>query len=166
MDLHMKKNYFAYGAYAVVFVVEGRVFKLFKKAAASRTAVSDEDRLRTFNYEVEAYTIASGDDTLRNYIPRFHGTVVVNSVTADDEAGTNISDQFFLDRCYCLDLIQGPEHKLLQQMRYEHVERMVKEFHARGIRYLEDACIFFPEEPGRMKVIDIATQNLAGDSMI
>jgi hypothetical protein len=42
---------------------------------------------------------------------------------------------------------------------------MVKEFSARGIRYLEDACIFFPEDPDKMKVFDIAMRNLAGDSM-
>ncbi|MBY0514729.1 MAG: hypothetical protein K2P78_12545 [Gemmataceae bacterium] len=160
------KNFLAYGAYAVVFAIEGRVFKLFKKAAAGSAAITDAERLRTFGYEVDAYTIASGEATLRDYIPRFHGAVVVNSVTAADEAGTNISDQFFLDRCYCLDRIEGPEHKMLQQMRYPHVKRMVQEFHACGIRHLEDACIFFPEDPDKMKVIDIAMRNLAGDSTI
>ena len=40
MDLHMKDR-LAFGAYAVVFAIGGRVFKLFKKAAAG-AAVSDD----------------------------------------------------------------------------------------------------------------------------
>jgi len=113
MDLHMKSNP-AKGAYALVFFdkEQGRVFKLFKTSAWDNT-VSDADRKRTFGYELEANQIADGDETLRNYIPRFHGQVKVAKVIDTD--GKNISDQFFLDNCYSLDLIQGPEDKILQQ---------------------------------------------------
>jgi hypothetical protein len=142
----------------------GWVYKLFKTSAWDRT-LGDEERRRTFSYELKAYEIASADETLRNFIPVFHGQIQVTRVVDTD--GTDISDRFFLDHCYALNEVEGPEKKILQQYgRLEHVKRMVREFHVRGIRYLEDASIFFAEEPDKMKVIDIATTNLDGTSII
>lgn len=84
-----------------------------------------------------------------------------------DTDGTDISGRFFLDHCYVLDLVQGPEDKILQQHgRLLHVKRMVQEFHSCGIRYLEDASIFYAKNPKKMKVIDIAVTNLEGASII
>jgi hypothetical protein len=160
----MKSNP-AKGAYALVFLdkQQGRVHKLFKTSAWDNT-VSDADRKRTFGYELEAYKIAASDETLRNYIPRFHGQLQVTKVIDTD--GTDISGRFFLDHCYCLDLIQGPETKIGAVMGgIAHIERMVKEFHERGVMYLEDASVFFAADEAKTKVIDIATTNLDGDPM-
>lgn len=165
MDLHMKSNP-AKGAYALVFFDKerGLAFKLFKTSAWDDT-FSDDERKRTFGYELEAYQIAHDDETLRNYIPRFHGQIQVTKVIDTD--GTDISGRFFLDLCYALDLVQGSEDKILQQYgRLPHVKDMVQKFHSRGIRYLEDASIFHATDPEKMKIIDIAVTNRDGASII
>jgi hypothetical protein len=67
MELHTK-NLLAKGAYALVFrdPEHGRVYKLFKTSAWDKT-VTDEDRRRTFSYELAGQhpeTVVNVDDAV------------------------------------------------------------------------------------------------------
>ena len=118
-----------------------------------REEVDDGARRLVFQDEVKAQEIVSGLPVLSRYTPEFHGVVRVERVSSS--AGDDVSERYLLDCCYCMELIQGEATKL-DQIDGDFGQ-IVSQFEREGIALGDSSC-FFPDDPARIRFVDLATQ--------
>jgi hypothetical protein len=95
------------GAFADVFAPApgDRAFKLFRR-------LDDAYRREApvlFADECAAYRIAMREETIRPYVPAFHGPVVVTSVA--NTAGLDVSSGYWLNLCYSMERLAADPHE-------------------------------------------------------
>lgn len=149
------------GAYAKVFRIERRVYKLFKSEAWEK-GVPNAVRQKAFDSEMAAYEIAHKNESICRHTPVFYGTVAINSVT--DLGGNDVSRRFLLDRCYSTEFIQGENQKVgALGVEYPHINEIIRVMHACGIQFTQDASVFAAEDHRNFKLIDFATVDASRD---
>jgi hypothetical protein len=152
MNLQKQRGRFDFGAYSVVFFLDGgRALKLFKRPPSG-----DEARVRrVFASEVTAFERAASCVEANALAPQFFGVKSVESVL--DERGLEISHDFLLDCAYEMEFIAGTFIKLgaLSLEKSLPVRRL---FERCGIRYLSDASVTLSPEGEISRVIDFAIE--------
>ncbi|MGA3238711.1 MAG: hypothetical protein ABSG03_20730 [Bryobacteraceae bacterium] len=86
------------GAYSVVYELNGRAFKLFKRYPQVPPRQTEEGRRLTYQHQCEAYELASCDSLLKHHIATFYGRVAIEDVIDTD--GRSVKDSYLLDCCY------------------------------------------------------------------
>jgi len=145
------------GCFAEVFFPsDGRAYKLFRSRIGDPSgSLSDAQRSRAFESELAAYRIAMGSPAVRALVPEFFGVGKVDHVIRD---GKDISSGFLLDHCLVMERIMGRDEKVANVDGTPLILTAIERFKEVGIRGIkEDASVFFPSEPERIKFIDIAT---------
>ena len=147
------------GGFADLFhIPEDRtVYKLFRRFSSDSQGKGVHD---LFNAETAAFVRAHTHDDLRKHVPAFHGHVKIEAVFEED--GSNLSDRYHLDCCYCLEHLAGKGLKYgwLPDDAKPAAESLVARFEGVGINHVTDADFFGWEDPGSMKVVDIATYDV------
>jgi len=164
------------GAYAIVFIKNGRALKLFKsynhphldgtgkeEISADRT---NEYRKRVYQTEVDAYNLIKDSGLLKKFTPLFYGPI---SITKVIDNGKDISDQFLLDCCYEMEYIEGIAEKLniihgnseillpLEKNLGFSLHEIIKEFVKLGVHYTKDSSAVYGDKV--FKIIDFATKD-------
>lgn len=139
------------------------VYKLFKRNShpdyAGEDSFDDQRNIEVFRSECEAYKLVQTREHLSIRTPQFFGCMNVKAVL--DLEGNDISSQFLLECCLCLELVQGTAQKLNPVLeRFEYLQHFISELHAAGVNYTLDASVFSPKLQ-TFKVIDFATRNAA-----
>ncbi len=165
------------GGSSVVFINETdkKAYKLFKsilhsdKKATGEVetyggiSVSNDYFTKIFKTEIDAYESIQNSDLLKKFTPAFFGKITIKKVS---DGEIDISDQFLLDCCYCLEYVPGANQKLgwfdnscfstMYGIDYSEIE---KEFYKLGVNFLIDAQIIYSEK--RLTIIDFATTDFA-----
>jgi hypothetical protein len=149
MEFRKHPGSYAEGAYAVVFFVEDRAIKVFKR----RPEASDEHVRAVFESEIEAYKHALCTDDLRELVRHFIGATTCCAIT--DVDATDISKQFYLDCAYEMAWVQG-DFKKFGTLSSEITEDLGRRFHAAGILHLIDSSIVVDVEGRPRHVVDFA----------
>lgn len=154
IDLRFHKKLY-HALYSDVFVVKGRVYKLFKRSVDPSL---DSRALTLFEAQCDAFTRAANDKVMTQHTPVFYGPCVIEDVIGD--AGKNVSEGYRLNNCYALEQLSGAELKVNDQEireKYPHVANVRKHFESFGIN-TGDASVFRYEDPEGFKLIDITTR--------
>ncbi len=166
MILRMEDK-FDFGAYADIFRAPGEMlaYKLFLSGQhptnVSQRLTRPEDahrRSNTFLSECEAYRRAGQHPYLRDHIARFADRYVIQDVT---DCARSVAHHYMLDHCYAMEYIKGAARKIGEYpkgSRPENIQKALNSFYEAGICYLEDASVFFPDDPHNFIFIDFAIQ--------
>jgi len=149
MEFRKHPGSYAEGAYAVVFFVEDRAIKVFKR----RTEASDEHVRAVFGSEIEAYRQALCADDLRELVRHFIGATTCCAITNVD--GTDISKQFYLYCAYEMVRVHGDFRKF-GTLSSEITEYLRRRFNAAGIFHLVDSSIVLDVESRPRHIGDFA----------
>ena len=148
------------GVYAVVYEVEGRALKLFKRNPQVPPRQTEEGRRRVFHHQCQAYERASNDPFLRDHTATYYGPVGVDDVVDTD--GSSAKDQYLLDCCYAMETLAVTENResktasalsLAEFERYPHIREAANRFAEMGIEF-RDSSVFDADDPERFKFID------------
>ena len=145
------------GVYSVVYEVEGRAFKLFKRYPQFPPRQTEEGRRLTFQHQCQAYELASGDPFLQHHIGTYYGRAIIDDVI--DEDGSSVKESYLLDCCYVLEVMRGVETKTASALRlgeiehFDHIRQATDKFASIGIVFL-DSSVFDAADPVRYKFID------------
>ena len=145
------------GVYAIVYEVEGRAFKLFKRYPQVPPKQTEEGRRLTFQHQCQAYERASSDPFLKNHIATYYGRAIIDDVI--DENGDSAEESYLLDCCYAVEVMGGGETKtasalrLAEFERYPHIREATDRFAGIGIAFL-DSSVFDAVDPERFRFID------------
>jgi len=139
------------GYYAKIFLnYENKtVIKVFK---------SDEtfDHCKNvYESEVKAYKLAESKEELKPYIPIFYGQEP--SIEIFSKNGENISEKYFCDFNYKIELVEGEERKF-GTITGDAAHYFPKLFLKAGINYYKDSSVFLDDKGNIKKFIDFATQ--------
>lgn len=151
MILMQKKTEYDEGIYGGVFFIksENKAIKVFK-----RTENKYEQVDNVFKSEVEAYKLIELSDTLKKITPNFYGTVEISSIF--DENGMDISDNFYLDKAYQIEYVEG-DFKKIGNFDINIKDQIFSIFNKEGIRYVQDASVIFENNEVKC-VIDFAVK--------
>lgn len=150
MKLHAKLGA---GVYSDVFSVNGKACKLFKSGPEVPPRQTREGRKRVYLCQVEAYRRTAVDPELQSYLPTFYGPCAIDDVV--DEGGKSVREDYLLDACYSLQVLEGQELKLVDPdvaRRYPKVPFVRSQLKALGVETL-DASVFCLRDT--FKIIDI-----------
>jgi hypothetical protein len=145
------------GVYSVVFEVDGRAFKLFKRHPQVPPKQTEEGRRLTYQHQREAYERASCDPFLKHHIATFYGQAAIEDVIDTD--GRSIKEEYLLDCCYVVEVVGGDETKTASTLRLSEIERFahIREaadrFAGIGIEVL-DSSVFNAGDPDHFTFID------------
>jgi hypothetical protein len=145
------------GVYSVVYEVEARAFKLFKRYPEVPPRQTEAGRRLTFQHQCEAYDRASSDPFLKNHIATYFGPFVIDDVVDADE--NSVKDAYLLDCCYAVEVMGGRETKTASALqrseveRYPHIREAVNRFAGIGVEFL-DSSVFDADDPEHFKFID------------
>ena len=145
------------GVYAIVYEVEGRAFKLFKRYPQFPPKQPEEGRRLTFQHQCQAYEIASSDPILKNHIATYYGRAIIDDVI--DEDGGSAKESYLPDCCYVVEVMRGVETKTASALRLgeieqvDHIRQATDKFASIGIVFL-DSSVFDAADPVRYKFID------------
>lgn len=145
------------GAYSVVYEVDGRAFKLFKRYPQFPPKQTEGGRRLTFQHQCQAYEKASGDPFLTNHIATYYGQCIIDDVI--DTEGSSVKEPYLLDCCYAVEVMGGSETKTASTLRlgeieqFAHIREATDRFTSIGIAFL-DSSVFDAADPERYKFID------------
>lgn len=108
-----------------------------------------------FSAELEAYRIAKQDKDLSLLVPDFYGSVGIGNIS--DNAGADISDQFWLSCAYQMAHVKGSFVKI-GSIDSEEANRVMRLFHAAGIRHVVDASVVLDVNRKVACVVDFAVE--------
>jgi hypothetical protein len=152
------------GAHAHIFhvVATNRAYKLFLSVRPIRPGSSiaeqnEEARRKMFEDECIAYELASGSADLVRHVPQFFGAKVVSDVLNDSRS--SVADEYVLDRCYCMQWVEGPVAKLYAKKgALPYLEALERKFQDAGIKYTRDASVINSYDEQNVVFIDFGTQ--------
>lgn len=151
MILMQKKAEYDEGTYGRVFFIksENKAIKVFKRTENKYKQVDN-----VFKSEVQAYKLIELSDTLKKITPNFYGTVKISSIF--DENGMDISDNFYLDKAYQMEYVEGVFEKI--GSFDGNIRTLIFSiFDEAGIKYVKDASIIFKDNEVKC-VIDFAAE--------
>jgi hypothetical protein len=169
IDKRIHRNLGLRGVYADVFEVDGRAYKLFLSGPESLPRQTKAGRKRVFESQCEAFRSLSKDPWLQSHAATFFGNCTIDDVIGED--GTSVEDDYLLDCCYSLELLDLGE--VIQETglyRNEakawsvgcddhwHMKEAKARFKALGISTM-DASVVFPNDPEKFKFIDFEIEN-------
>jgi len=158
IDFTLHKQLGSGGAYADIFSVDGKAYKLFKSGPEFPPRQTREGRRRVYASQVEAYSRAGCDPELSRHTARFYGPCVIEDVIGLD--GNSIRDTYLLDACYAVEILIGDELKVTATEaveKYPHITKARIAFERLGIQ-TSDASVFNYNDAEKFKFIDIETQ--------
>ncbi|MEP7195447.1 MAG: hypothetical protein ABI851_02940 [Saprospiraceae bacterium] len=158
------------GGFAIVFLdyLSGKAYKLFKSFEHPKSDTYNYNkeqfnkfRREVYNSEREAYELIQNSN-LKEYFPAYYANTKINAVL--DNCRQDISNQFLLDCCLTLELIQGESYKLNdnisnESIAYQNIDinSIFQSLDEIGVKFFDDANVFWNN--GEIKIIDIATQD-------
>jgi hypothetical protein len=160
-------NLIAAGAYSDIFqpIPDGKVYKLFDSVQHpdriwnfGNRPEDNERRRKVFHSECEAYNLAGSNLFLRDHIPHFFGSCEIESVIGPNRP---VDEHYLRGCCYVMEYIDDSPIKL-GEIRSDfpgHIREALRHFKEAGIDYLEDASIFFVDDPQEFKFIDFAVRD-------
>jgi hypothetical protein len=155
MIIHLKSHkVLGKGAYAHVFQVADRAFKLFLRFPEFPSKQTEKGRRETFISQCEAYQRASFDLRLRKHIADFYGACIIEDVL--DSRGQSIKEEYLLDCCYVMKLLSGEDKKFTTSGLREapqYLWNAYTRFLHVGIN-LGHSSIFNADDADRFKFID------------
>ena len=147
------------GAYADVFARPGgQVAKLFRRKPLD----PDGRAVRAmFAAETSAFAIGHSNPGLSRSLAAFYGPVSVSGV--DASSGPPVDGSYWLDCCYAIERLRGEERKVfaLPSLSLPSVETLLDRLSAAGVGYGADASAFGWQNVTSMKLIDVATYDVA-----
>ncbi len=152
----IKRNHFESwkdGHYATVFfdAEHKYAYKVFRKGSDQ----SYERSKATCNSEIKAYELAKAEKKLSCYIPRFYNSIPLEKI--EDEAGNDLSDQYFLDVNYKMEFIKG-EFIKIGNFQNEKTKKLCQAFIDIGIKHIEDASVVLDSDGKIKKVVDFSIE--------
>jgi hypothetical protein len=154
----------ARGAFATVVIdsAENRAYKIFKNNRHPDYFGEDsfEDRRNSlvFESQVAAYNIIKANPILQSHTPNYFGVPFIERVL--DHEGADISYQYLLECCYCIQLCVGEERKF-GICRLPHLESFAKLMSQHRIEFMFDSSVFNPDSERGFLFIDFATHDAA-----
>ena len=152
------------GAFAHIFAPPpgDRALKLFRRLAHPTFA---RDAPIMFADECAAYEIAMREPAVRRYVPSFYGPVVVTSVA--DEAGLDISSEYWLNLCYAMERLAPDPHerklrKFFRTPDWRLIEPIAVACESVGIEHLGEASVLHwqSSEP---RIVDFGVTGATAD---
>ncbi len=145
------------GVYSVVYEIDGRAFKLFKRYPQFPPRQTEEGRRLVFRRQCDAYERAAHDPFLKNHTATYFGPCVIDDVVEAD--GISVKDAYLLDCCYAVEVVGGRETKTASALqlsefeKYPHIRAAVNRLAEIGIE-VGDSSVFDVDDPERFKFID------------
>jgi hypothetical protein len=132
-----------------VFEADGRIYKLFRPHWRSAETIK-----KMFILESGAYAKAGSDSYLIQHIATFYGRVIIEDVLSAE--GKSIAKDYFLDCCFALESLTGPEVKLTTpdlRKQHPHIADAQRRFEKISVDVL-DSSVFNYADADRFKFID------------
>lgn len=143
-------SYLDEGAYGVIFADKalGRIIKIFKRRLKEAHVRS------VFRSEIDAYDLAASSTEISSLVPG--NFQIVNPRNILDNHGVNVTDEFFPDLAFQVDLVEGYFHKIgvIDSAEASRVQQL---FRRAGIYHTSDMSVTVGTEGCIRKAIDFAT---------
>ncbi len=155
------KNIIAQGSFADIFAYDDRVYKIYISRTHPRCNGRDrgeaENELRRIHFgsEFKAWEIASKNEELAAFIPRYYGRQDIEKVK--NENGIDVSTNYLLDCCLSIAKVRARDKKF-DKIRDNYPDVEAK-FHQVGIMHTSDMSAFILDGGSTLKLIDFATED-------
>ncbi len=145
------------GTYAMVYLdhIHNKAIKICRKKPATIT-LGPQDTRFVLNDEISAYQAiwdnrkaSANIELLRTLVPMYYGPCKIEAIIDTDEV--DISEQFFLDCNFSMDLLKGESKKIRS---YQIPDIHKRAFYNEKIYHIHDSSIVTDNNTNKYKYID------------